>query len=50
MPLPHCLPSSNAREALRAAVGYLLKGAAGNDRVEIMRDIIEIVRQIARRR
>jgi hypothetical protein len=39
--------AEDAKAEIRAAVGYLLKGAAGSDRADIVRDIIEIVRQVA---
>jgi hypothetical protein len=39
--------AEDAKAEIRAAVGYLLKGAAGSDRGDIVRDIIEIVRQVA---
>jgi hypothetical protein len=37
-----------ARAAIRAAVRYLLEGAAGSDRGDIAREIIEIVNEVAR--
>ena len=33
---------------IRAAVRYLLEGAAGSDRGDIVREIIEIVSEVAR--
>jgi hypothetical protein len=39
--------AEDAKAEIRAAVGYLLKGAAGSDRGDIVRDIIEIMRQAA---
>ena len=42
--------AEDARAEIRAAVGYLLKGAAGSDRGDIVRDIIEIVRPVANAR
>ena len=38
----------DAKATLRAAVGYLLKAAAGSDRGDILREIIEIVNGVAR--
>jgi hypothetical protein len=40
----------DAKAELRAAVGYLLKDAAGSDRGDIVREIIAIVNEVARRR
>jgi hypothetical protein len=37
----------DAKAEIRAAVRYLLMNAAGGDRGDIVRDIIEIVRQVA---
>jgi hypothetical protein len=37
----------DARAEIRAAVSYLLKGAAGGARGDIVREIIEIVRDAA---
>ena len=37
----------DAKAEIRAAVSYLLKGAAGGARGDIVRDIIEIVREVA---
>lgn len=38
----------DAKAQIRAAVRYLLEGAAGTDRGDIVRQIIEIVNEIAR--
>jgi len=38
----------DAKAELRAAVGYLLKDAAGSDRGDIVREIIAIVNEVAR--
>jgi hypothetical protein len=40
--------ADDAKVTIRAAVGYLLKGAAGSDRGDIAREIIEIVNEVAR--
>jgi hypothetical protein len=40
--------ADDAKAELRAAVGYLLKGAAGSDRGDIVREIVEIVSEVAR--
>jgi hypothetical protein len=40
--------ADDAKAEIRAAVGYLLKGAAGSDRGDIVRDIVEIVNEVAR--
>jgi hypothetical protein len=40
--------AEEARAEIRAAVRYLLKGAAGSDRGDIAREIIEIVGEVAR--
>jgi hypothetical protein len=37
----------DARMTIRATVRYLIKGAAGSDRGDIVSDIVEIVRQVA---
>jgi len=37
----------DAKAEIRAAVAYLLRGAAGSARGDIVREIIEIVRQVA---
>jgi hypothetical protein len=38
----------DAKAEIRAAVGYLLKGAAGSDCGDIVREIIAIVNEVAR--
>ena len=38
----------DAKAEIRAAVSYLLKGAAGSDRGYIVREIIAIVNEVAR--
>jgi hypothetical protein len=38
----------DAKVTIRAAVGNLLKSAAGSDRGDIAREIIEIVNEVAR--
>jgi len=38
----------NAKAEIRAAVGYLLKDAAGSDRGDIVREITAIVNEVAR--
>jgi hypothetical protein len=38
----------DAKVEIRAAVAYLLNGAAGSDRGDIVRQIIEIVNEVAR--
>ena len=38
----------DAKAELRAAVAYLLHGAAGSDRGDVVREIIEIVNEVAR--
>jgi hypothetical protein len=38
----------DARVKLRATMTYLLKGAAGSDRGDIVREIVEIVSEVAR--
>jgi hypothetical protein len=40
--------TDDAKATVRAAVRYLLKGAAGSDRGDIVREIIEIVNEVAR--
>ena len=40
--------AGDAKAELRAAVGYLLKDAAGSDRGDIVREIIAIVNEAAR--
>jgi hypothetical protein len=39
--------SDDAKAEIRAAVEYLLSNAAGSDRGDIVREIIDIVRQVA---
>jgi hypothetical protein len=39
---------NDAKMKLRAAVRYLLEGAAGSDRGDIAREIIEIVNEVVR--
>jgi hypothetical protein len=38
----------DAKAEIRAAVAYLLNGATGSDRGDIVREIIEIVNEVAR--
>jgi hypothetical protein len=38
----------DAKAEIRAAVGYLLKDAAGSDRGDVVREIIAIVNEVAR--
>jgi hypothetical protein len=40
--------ADDARAEIRAAVRYLLRGAAGSDRGDIVREIIEMVGAVAR--
>jgi hypothetical protein len=40
--------ADDAKAEIRAAVRYLLEGAAGSDRGDIVREIIEIVTDVAR--
>ena len=40
--------ADDAKATIRAAVRYMLKGAAGSDRGDIAREIIEIVNEVAR--
>jgi hypothetical protein len=40
--------AEDAKVTIRAAVRYLLKGAAGSDRGDIVREIVEIVNEVAR--
>jgi len=40
--------ADDAKAEIRAAVAYLLNGAAGSDRGDIVRQIIEIVNEVAR--
>jgi hypothetical protein len=39
--------ADDAKAEIRAAVGYLLKGATGGTRGDIVQEIIAIVRQVA---
>ena len=39
--------TEDAKTAIRAAVQYLLNGVSGTARGEMVRDIVEIVRQVA---
>jgi hypothetical protein len=39
--------ADDAKAEIRAAVEYLLSNAAGSDRGDIVREIIDIVRQVA---
>jgi hypothetical protein len=38
----------DAKAEIRAAVAYLLNGAASSDRGDIVREVIEIVNEVAR--
>ena len=40
--------AEDAKTEIRAAVRYLLEGTAGSDRGDIVREIIEIVGEVAR--
>ena len=40
--------ADDAKAEIRAAVGYLLKGADGGARGDIVQEIIEIVNEVAR--
>jgi hypothetical protein len=40
--------ADDAKVTIRAAVRYLLKGATGSDRGDIVREVIEIVNEVAR--
>jgi hypothetical protein len=40
--------AEDAKAEIRAAVRYLLEGTAGSDRGDIVREIIEIVGEVAR--
>ncbi len=40
--------ADDAKATIRAAVRYLLKAAAGSDRGDIVREVIEIVNEVAR--
>ena len=42
------IDADDAKAEIRAAVGYLLDGVAGSDRGDIVREIIEIVNEVAR--
>ena len=44
----HFNGEDDAKAEIRAAVGYLLKDAAGSDRGDIVREIISIVDEVAR--
>ena len=44
----HFNDEGDAKAEIRAAVRYLLKGAAGGDRGDIVREIITIVSEVAR--
>ena len=44
----HFNDEDDAKAEIRAAVHYLLNGAAGSDRRDIVRKIIEIVTEVAR--
>ena len=44
----HFNDEDDAKAEIRAAVRYLLNGAAGSDRRDIVREIIEIVTEMAR--
>ena len=37
----------DAKAEIRAAVAYLLNGVAGSDRGDIVREVIEIVKEVA---
>jgi hypothetical protein len=40
--------TDDAKAGIRAAVAYLLNGVAGSDRGDIVREIIELVNEVAR--
>jgi hypothetical protein len=40
--------ADDAKVTIRAAVRYLLKGATGSDRGDIVREVLEIVNEVAR--
>jgi hypothetical protein len=40
-------PVEAAKAEIRAAVQFLLSGVSGNSRADMVRDIVEIVRQVA---
>jgi hypothetical protein len=42
------IDADDAKAGIRAAVGYLLDGVAGSDRGDIVREIFEIVSEVAR--
>jgi len=42
-----CAGPDDAKAEIRAAVGYLLRGATGGTRGDIVQEIIAIVRQVA---
>jgi len=44
----HFNGEDDAKAEIRAAVRYLLKGSAGSDRGDIVRDIFAIVSEVAR--
>ena len=44
----HFNDEDDAKAQMRAAVRYLLNGAAGSDRRDIVQEIIEIVTEVAR--
>jgi hypothetical protein len=44
----HFNGEDDAKAEIRAAVRYLLKGAAGSDRSDIVREIMTIVSEVAR--
>jgi hypothetical protein len=43
----HRPPAASPKAEIRAAVGYLLRGATGGARGDIVQEIIAIVRQVA---
>jgi hypothetical protein len=43
----HFNSEDDAKAEIRAAVRYLLEGAAGSDRGDIVREIIELVGEVA---
>ena len=40
--------TEDAKTAIRAAVQYLLKESSGSDRGDVVREIIEIVKEVVR--
>jgi len=44
----HFNGEDDAKAEIRAAVRYLLKGSAGSDRGDIVREIVAIVSEVAR--